>query len=136
MTATPAWPPRSTPRLFVETPLAPGPIQIDGPQAHYLAGVMRMKAGDPLKLFDDATGEWLAIARDVGRRSVMLDVTDRLHDAGGGARPVALRCADQEGPDRLDDRKGLRAGRRAARARRHPADRSSTSPTPTGCART
>ncbi len=78
MTATPAWPPRSTPRLFVETPLAPGPIEIDGPQAHYLAGVMRMKAGDPLKLFDDASGEWLAIARDVGRRSVTLEVTDHL----------------------------------------------------------
>ena len=78
MTATPAWPPRSTPRLFVAPPLAPGPIEIDGPQAHYLTGVMRMKAGDPLKLFDDASGEWLAIARDVGRRSVRLEVTDHL----------------------------------------------------------
>ncbi len=78
MTATPAWPPRSTPRLFVETPLALGPIAIDGPQAHYLAGVMRMKVGDPLKLFDGATGEWLAVAREVGRRSVTLDVTEHL----------------------------------------------------------
>ncbi|WP_375393902.1 16S rRNA (uracil(1498)-N(3))-methyltransferase [uncultured Sphingomonas sp.] len=78
MTAIPAWPPRSTARLFVETPLAPGPLTIDGPQAHYLVGVMRMKVGDPLKLFDDATGEWLAIARDVGRRHVSLDVTDHL----------------------------------------------------------
>jgi 16S rRNA (uracil1498-N3)-methyltransferase len=75
VTATPAWPPQSTPRLFVATPLCVGPIAVDGPQAHYLAQVMRMKAGDPLKLFDDITGEWLAVASDVGKRSVTLDVT-------------------------------------------------------------
>ncbi|MDE0877989.1 MAG: 16S rRNA (uracil(1498)-N(3))-methyltransferase [Sphingomonas bacterium] len=74
MTATPAWPPQSTPRLFVKEPLALGPRQIDGPAAHYLCGVMRMKPGDPVKLFDDVTGEWLAIATDVARRHLTLDV--------------------------------------------------------------
>ena len=39
MIATPAWPPRSTPRLFVEQELAPGVRTIDGAAAHYLAGV-------------------------------------------------------------------------------------------------
>jgi 16S rRNA (uracil1498-N3)-methyltransferase len=78
MTAIPAWPPQSTPRLHVPTPLAIGAITIDGAQAHYLAQVMRMKPGDPLKLFDDVTGEWLAIATDVGKRVVMLDVTAHL----------------------------------------------------------
>jgi len=78
MTATPAWPPQSTPRLFVEEPLAPGPRQIDGAAAHYLGGVMRMKPGDPVKLFDDVTGEWLAVATDVARRHLTLDVTQLL----------------------------------------------------------
>ncbi|MBB4153831.1 16S rRNA (uracil1498-N3)-methyltransferase [Sphingomonas jinjuensis] len=78
MTATPAWPPQSTPRLYVPGPLSAGPITIDGPQAHYLVQVMRMKAGDPLKLFDDATGEWLAIAADVGKRRITLDITQQL----------------------------------------------------------
>ncbi len=78
MGATPAWPPRSTPRLFVEGPLAPGPLALSGPQAHYLVGVMRTKAGDPVRLFDDATGEWLATASSVGRRDLVLDVTERL----------------------------------------------------------
>lgn len=78
MTATPAWPPQSTPRLFVETPLAPGPLRIDGPPAHYLVSVMRLAAGDPVKLFDDATGEWLAVARDVGRRDLTVEVTGQL----------------------------------------------------------
>ena len=78
MGATPAWPPRSTPRLFVEGPLAPGPLTLTGPQAHYLVGVMRTKAGDPVRLFDDATGEWLATASSVGKRDLVLDVTERL----------------------------------------------------------
>lgn len=78
MGATPAWPPRSTPRLYVEGPLAPGPLSLTGPQAHYLVGVMRTKAGDPVRLFDDATGEWLATASHVGKRDLVLDVTERL----------------------------------------------------------
>ncbi len=78
MTATPAWPPQSTPRLFVEQPLALGARRIDGPAAHYLGGVMRLKIGDPVKLFDDTTGEWLAVATEVGRRAVTLDVTEKL----------------------------------------------------------
>jgi 16S rRNA (uracil1498-N3)-methyltransferase len=80
MPATPAWPPQSTPRLFVEQELAPGTIRIDGSPAHYLVQVMRMKAGDPVKLFDDRTGEWLAIARDVGKRDLVLEITDRLRE--------------------------------------------------------
>lgn len=78
MIATPAWPPQSTPRLFVEGELAPGPLRLDGPAAHYLISVMRLKAGDPVKLFDDVTGEWLAVAACVARRDLTLDVTERL----------------------------------------------------------
>ncbi|PZQ61750.1 MAG: 16S rRNA (uracil(1498)-N(3))-methyltransferase [Sphingomonas taxi] len=80
MGAVPAWPPRSTPRLFVETPLAPGPVALSGAPAHYLVSVMRTKPGDPVKLFDDATGEWLAVAAHVGRRDLVLDVTERLRE--------------------------------------------------------
>ena len=78
MGAVPAWPPRSTPRLFVETMLSPGPLTLSGPPAHYLIAVMRTKPGDPVKLFDDATGEWLAVAAHVGKRDLTLDVGQRL----------------------------------------------------------
>lgn len=82
MPATPAWPPQSTPRLFVETQpgsgLALGPLRIDGPQAHYLGAVMRMKPGDPVKLFDGHSGEWLGVAASVAKRELMLDVTEQL----------------------------------------------------------
>ena len=42
MPATPAWPPKSAPRLFFPGPLAHGArLSIEGGQAHYLARVMR-----------------------------------------------------------------------------------------------
>ncbi|UVO50057.1 16S rRNA (uracil(1498)-N(3))-methyltransferase [Sphingomonas sp. SUN019] len=100
MPATPAWPPRSTPRLFVATPLAPGPLGIDGPQAHYLVQVMRMKVGDPVRLFDDATGEWLGVAASVGKRDVTLDVTEKL--AEREAVPDLWLCAAPLKKGRVD----------------------------------
>ncbi len=61
MPATPAWPPRSAPRLFVPGPLAAGAaVALDGSQAHYLARVMRVAEGDAVVLCDDLTGEWAA----------------------------------------------------------------------------
>lgn len=80
MPATPAWPPQSTPRLFVAAPLAPGAIRIDGAQAHYLIAVMRLRPGDPVKLFDGISGEWLAMAAHVGKRDLTLDVTNQLRE--------------------------------------------------------
>jgi 16S rRNA (uracil1498-N3)-methyltransferase len=81
MPATPAWPPASTPRLFIETPLAEGQLlPLDGPQANYLANVMRLKAGDPVRLFDDVTGEWLAEVAEVAKRSITLRLTAKLRE--------------------------------------------------------
>ena len=53
-------------------------LTLDGAQANYLANVMRLKAGDPVRLFDDRTGEWLAEMTMAGKRSVTLGVTVRL----------------------------------------------------------
>ena len=73
MPATPAWPPRSTPRLFVESPLgAAVTVSVSGNAAHYLLSVMRVKEGDPVLLFDGASGEWLARAEQVRKRDLML----------------------------------------------------------------
>lgn len=79
MIATPAWPPQSTPRLFVDQVLEAGlMLTLDGAQAHYLVSVMRTAPGDPVKLFDDRSGEWLALARDVGKRRLTLEIVDHL----------------------------------------------------------
>ncbi len=73
MTATPAWPPKSTPRLFVPGPLAEGAmVSLDGPQAHYLVRVMRVSEGDAVILCDDASGEWTARVTATGKRDLSL----------------------------------------------------------------
>lgn len=100
MPATPAWPPDSAPRLFVDAPLAPGELRIEGAQAHYLLAVMRLKAGDPVRLFDDRTGEWLALARHIGKRDLLVEVTAHL-----GAReavPDLWLCAAPIRKGRID----------------------------------
>lgn len=79
MPATPAWPPRSAPRLFVEQQLGEGAaVSIEGNAAHYLGRVMRVSPGDVVMLCDDMTGEWAARVVDAGKRSVTLEVTEQL----------------------------------------------------------
>ena len=81
MPATPAWPPHSTPRLFVDELLCEGSeIRIDGGQAHYLLNVMRMKDGAPVKLFDNQSGEYLATVAATGKRDLVLTITGKLRD--------------------------------------------------------
>jgi 16S rRNA (uracil1498-N3)-methyltransferase len=81
MPATPAWPPVSTPRLFVEQPLGPDTTRtLDGAQANYLTNVMRLKPGDPVRLFDNKTGEWLARIEASAKRSITLTVTGKLRE--------------------------------------------------------
>ena len=79
MPATPAWPPRSAPRLFVAVPLAKGvAVAVEGNQAHYLARVMRAAAGDVVILCDDVTGEWAAQVVSVGKREVVLEPAEMI----------------------------------------------------------
>lgn len=79
MTAIPAWPPASTPRLFVETPLAMGDtVMIEGNAAHYLRNVMRVADGAPIRLFDGVSGEWLARCALSGKRAVAAAITEQL----------------------------------------------------------
>src|SRR3546814_445343 len=75
MPATPAWPPASTPRLFVDVPLGPdaAPV-IEGAAAHYLLTVMRLRPGDPLLLFDNRSGEWLGTVADAGKRALTVRI--------------------------------------------------------------
>ena len=90
MSATPAWPPRSAPRLFVEASLGEGvAVPVDGNSAHYLISVMRIKEGDTVLLFDGASGEWAAIAEQVRKRDLTLRCTAQTKAAAmTGAGPI------------------------------------------------
>ena len=81
MPATPAWPPKSLPRLFVGMPLgAEVHVELDASQANYLGNVLRMKAGAELLVFDGASGEWLARIAEAGKKRMTLIVKQRIRE--------------------------------------------------------
>jgi 16S rRNA (uracil1498-N3)-methyltransferase len=81
MPATPAWPPESAPRLFVDQPLSEGAeVALDSAQANYLINVMRLKVGDAVRCFDDRSGEWAAKVSSAGKRDARLRMATHLRD--------------------------------------------------------
>jgi 16S rRNA (uracil1498-N3)-methyltransferase len=75
MPATPAWPPKSLPRLFVSQSLAEGlAIDLDAAQVNYLGNVLRMREGAELLVFEGASGEWLARIAEAGKKRMTLHV--------------------------------------------------------------
>lgn len=82
MPATPSWPPKSLPRLFVRTCLSEGAqVELDAGQANYLGNVLRLGAGSSLLVFDGRSGEWLAHISDVAKKRMSLSVERRSREA-------------------------------------------------------
>jgi 16S rRNA (uracil1498-N3)-methyltransferase len=78
MPATPAWPPKSLPRLFVRAQLGEGVrVDLDASQANYLGNVMRLGEGAELLVFDGSSGEWLARISEAGKKRMALTVERR-----------------------------------------------------------
>jgi 16S rRNA (uracil1498-N3)-methyltransferase len=101
MPAEPASPPKSTPRLFIDEELHAGrAIHVAGPPAHYLLNVMRLKAGSQIKLFDDRSGEYLAVVSGLGKRDLTLTIERQLRDRA--AAPDLWLCQAMIKKDRLD----------------------------------
>ena len=61
---------------------------------------MRLKAGDPVRLFDDRTGEWLATVASAAKRDLVVDVGERL--AEREAVPDLWLCAAPIKKGRVD----------------------------------
>ena len=81
MPATPAWPPKSLPRLFVRHPLSEGvAVDLDGAQANYLGNVLRLGVGAELLVFDGGSGEWLARIVEAGKKRMALTVELRTRE--------------------------------------------------------
>lgn len=82
MPATPAWPPKNLPRLFVREALGEGArVELDSGQANYLGNVMRLGQGSELLVFDGRSGEWLAKIAEVAKRRMTLMVERRTREA-------------------------------------------------------
>ena len=83
MPATPAWPPKSLPRLFVRTPLSEGAtVELDGAQANYLGNVLRLGSGAELLVFDGLSGEWRAHIAEPGKKRMTLTIDQRTREPG------------------------------------------------------
>ena len=93
MPATPAWPPKSLPRLFARQLLREGvTVDLDAGQANYLGNVMRLGPGAELLVFDGSSGEWLARVADIGKKRMSLSV-DRQTRAAESVPDVWLAFA-------------------------------------------
>jgi 16S rRNA (uracil1498-N3)-methyltransferase len=67
-----------SPRLYVNAPLESGAnVALDRAQAHYLTHVLRLKAGQPVLVFNGRDGEWSASLVAGGKRAVTLAVGAR-----------------------------------------------------------
>jgi 16S rRNA (uracil1498-N3)-methyltransferase len=67
-----------SPRLFVTVDLAGDvAVPLASAQAHYLTGVLRLRPGDEVLVFNGRDGEWRARLAQAGRRDVMLDVGEQ-----------------------------------------------------------
>lgn len=81
MPATPAWPPKSLPRLFTRQLLSKSAsVELDAGQANYLGNVLRLKEGDAVLVFDGVSGEWLARIAEAGRKRMTLAVDERTRE--------------------------------------------------------
>jgi len=62
-------------RFHVNCELAVGPVELDGPEAHHLATVCRLRPGDAVCLFNGDGSEYPAVIDNVARRVVQLRIT-------------------------------------------------------------
>jgi 16S rRNA (uracil1498-N3)-methyltransferase len=82
MPATPAWPPKSLPRLFVREQLGEGVrVQLNAAQANYLGNVMRLGVGGELLVFNGHSGEWLARIAEAGKKRMAIELERRTRQA-------------------------------------------------------
>jgi len=61
-------------RLFVDTPLAAGLVELPEAQAHYLARVLRLPVGAAVQLFDGSGLEFLGTLAEVGKKRVSVEL--------------------------------------------------------------
>jgi 16S rRNA (uracil1498-N3)-methyltransferase len=78
-------------RFYVNCPLAVGPVVVEGPEAHHLAGVCRVRPGDQVCLFNGDGHEYPARVLTAQRRRITLEVI--AHAAPARELPFAVEVA-------------------------------------------
>jgi 16S rRNA (uracil1498-N3)-methyltransferase len=78
-------------RFYINSPLDLGPVRLSGPEAHHLAVVCRLRAGDRICLFNGDGREYRAVIASADKRQVSLEV--EAADAPARERPFPLEVA-------------------------------------------
>lgn len=65
-------------RFFTALPLSLGSHTLPDAQAHYISRVLRLGSGDPLQLFDGSGWEYRGILGSVGKKTVQVELTERI----------------------------------------------------------
>ena len=64
-------------RIYTEQPLAPGnPIELEGPQAHYLSKVLRLKVNARLILFNGDGYEYQSLITAVNKHNITINIEE------------------------------------------------------------
>ncbi|MBY0558377.1 16S rRNA (uracil(1498)-N(3))-methyltransferase [Hyphomicrobium sp.] len=72
-------------RLFVDVDLAAAKLlELEPPQAHYLTGVLRLRPGAKLLVFNGRDGEWVATLAETHKRRVTLQVEEQTRPQESG----------------------------------------------------
>ncbi len=102
---------RAAPRLFVEDRLAAGgTLSLDGPRAHYLMTVMRLKTGGAVRLFNGRDGEWSARIVETARDTCQLAVEEHTRPQDRGSGLWLLPSPVKRGPFELMVEKATELG--------------------------
>jgi 16S rRNA (uracil1498-N3)-methyltransferase len=93
----------SLPRFFVPDADATGSlVTLPEDEAAHLTRVLRLTAGDPIRIFDGRGGEWQAAVEEIGKRSVTARLLDRVAPAPESRLVITLAAAVLKG-DKMDD---------------------------------
>lgn len=64
------------PRIYIPQDLAAGnTLSIDGPPAHHVKNVLRLRTGAELQVFDGKGNEYMASLQDIGRAEIKLTIS-------------------------------------------------------------
>lgn len=78
----------TSPRLFVDDALeSKSTVVLDPAQAHYLGHVMRLRAGDEVRLFNGRDGEWSSAIEKLKKNSCLVTIKDSLRPQEADSGP-------------------------------------------------
>lgn len=83
-----------SPRLYIDRPLSLGTATaIDGPAHHYLKNVLRIEAGQKIRLFNGREGEFAATVQSADKKTIQVVLDKQLRAQKTRAREIHLLFA-------------------------------------------